>query len=164
MIPTIEGKQIEVYPEYMNHTTDLKRLRTLSKEKIIITGYNYKPYVYAALIDDGEIKTKRAKHHLTSGENMDGYIAGPHPFVFEYKDKRILPILCYEICFPKDFFSFRKIDLITHHVGFPMFDKHQFKAWEALQMAYSLHFEAPLICACGGDENELNLSGAILCA
>lgn len=147
----------EIYPEYTTYQIeDYKQI----VNDVLIGGYQYQNKVSVCLIDkDGFILT-RSKKHLTMWELDTGITSGCVK-VFEYKELRILPILCYEICYPESFFNLTDIDLITHHVAYPMKDKDQYKGWLGLQKAFSQHFNCPLVCACGGEKGVFNLTGII---
>ena len=108
---------------------------------------------------------ERGKYRLTSMEkNMR---QGKPPEVFHLYSVGILPLLCSEILYPEDYFHLKdqigsNIKIVTHHVGFEMYDEHQFKAWRSLQKAVAAHFHCPVVCSSGGKRNELNLTGIIV--
>jgi len=81
------------------------------------------------------------------------------PFIFN--NITILPIVCYEIIFPRLWMKKEfKPDFITHHVGFDMFDVFQLEGWKALQESMAKFFNCDVICSCGGDtRSPMNLSG-----
>ena len=104
----------------------------------------------------------RGKTHLTSGEKKEGFVEAPskngYP-IWETGHNKILVLLCYEICFPEDYYHLAgDVDLIFHLVGYPMYDRTQYKAWFALQKALSSHFDVPLVSCCGGKMNKFNMT------
>jgi len=111
----------------------------------------------------------RTKRVLTSWDIAEGIIAPMGPIrVITVNNPQgrnqiaVLPLLCAEILQPHLWWTQDvTVDVITHCVGFNMFDEHQFKAWRALQQSASLHFQAPLVCSSGGEHNELNLTGLV---
>jgi predicted amidohydrolase len=122
----------------------------------IVSREDGHPYIFAY----------RGKTHLTSGEKKEGFVEA-HPKngypIWDTNRNKILVLICYEICFPEDYYHLAEqdIDAVFHLVGFPMFDRNQYKPWYALQKAIVKHFDCPLVSSCGGDEGDLNLTHVI---
>ena len=156
----LEHKDFLIFSEYYNGLEeDLFKL-SVDTEKTVLSGIQDFVGVKAVIIKNGKLIHYRYKHRLTSGEMLImGHQRGTLPKPYNVDDKNVLQLMCYEICFPEDFYNLdNKIDLIVHHIGFPMYDRNQYIAWEALQKAAVEHFKCPLVSVCGGKNNSLNLT------
>lgn len=159
------GRTFDIYPEYTNYTPE--DYRELSREtgNIIIGGLYDPPFISVCLVDEGIVVASRGKTRITSSELGKGFRNCPtliHPF--HHGDLRILPIICKEILYPEDYYQIHgwgAVDFITHHVGYPMYDKIQKDAWVALQKAMKEHFGVPVICSCGGETGPMNITGIV---
>ena len=153
----IKDTIIKVYPEYtLKNKSDYI---PLENDVIVIGGVQEFNQTKIIIATNNGVVFERAKRRLCSMEYDK--IPGMFPQPFLVNGFNILALSCSEILFPEDFFHFKNIDLITHSVGFEMYNIHQYKAWRALQKAVSLHFKCPLVCCSGGKQNEFNLSGVL---
>ena len=112
----------------------------------------------------GGILYMRGKHRIHLTEKAS---PGLKPEIIRIGAQSILPLICYEILFPEDYLPQsghlrRPVDLIIHMVGFPMYDINQKEAWVAMQKTLSIMFNCPLVCCCGGEPGEMNISGVVL--
>jgi len=149
-----------VYPEYTNLT--INDYLKLSDGKSIIGGLRQGDFINTVLVKNGQLLDTRSKVTPTSSEINDGVKPGDQIRTFAWDDYTILPIICFEICFPELYYNISdKVDLITHHVGFPMFNQYQYTAWNALQKAVCEHFHAPIVSVCGGPSTKLNITQVI---
>ena len=155
--------KFRVMPEYTRYRpADYIRQAEVYNETVI--GGLHLDGGLAVAVFDPVMDDYRLKHRLTSAENEAGVYRGKPPRIFNVGNRfRILPIICYELLFPQDYYGLSQIrvDFITHHVGYPMYDRHQMKAWVALQQAASLHFRCPLISVCGGEDGPMNITHVI---
>ena len=149
---------ILVYPEYTNMTWDDYDKISANTGKMVIGGYQSSGNIGAYLSYKGRY-AYRTKVHLTSNEIENGYTTKDKEIqTLEMGGIRVLPIICKEILFPEDYYHLKDIGIITHHIGYPMYDRHQYLAWEALQKAAVEHFKCPLISITGGEQTELALT------
>jgi len=151
--------KVTVFSEYATDDKDdyieIVEQEELSPDKkhIVIGGVQRKkeaPYIY--MICDTE-EYMRYKYVLTSEEEARGLI-NPNPLppkIVEFAGVKILPLICKEILYPEywpDWFM-EPLDFIVHIVGYPMYDVHQYKAWQALHKAAMRFYNCPLICVAG---------------
>lgn len=164
------GVPIVVYPEYTHYTLDDFKTISENMGKPIIGGLYKKPFISVVMVDGDNLIGERLKRHTTSKERESGFIdSEEYVKCFKYKCWNILPIICKEILYPEDYYWMnqirdrkKQVNLITHHVGYPMYDKVQKDSWVALQKAMVEHFNCPLVCACGGEyDGGINITGVI---
>lgn len=149
---------VRVYPEYTDYSVD--DYIEMSHDVIVIGGYFDHPYIMVGIFRDGEQVWSRDKIHLTSDEYEKGY-KWETDEIGTYQG--ILPIICKEILYPEDYLHIKEpISMITHHIGYPMYDRVQYQAWAALQKSVAERYNAPLISVCGGEHTPLNLSRVYL--
>lgn len=155
---TIKNETFLVLPEY--YGTIEKIIKRAKQEQInIIGGYSNSKETGVVLVDSsGLVIARRTKARLVRAEQWNDIQVGTVS-LFKYKDITILPIICYEIVYPIDYYHFdEKIDLITHHIFSPMFDIYQYEGWRALEQAISQHYNCPVVVACGEDKRDYELS------
>lgn len=154
----INDTVFKVYPEY---TLRNKEDYIPSSVDVVVIGgvqeFNQTKIIIATSMG---VVFERAKKRLCSMESDK--IPGTSPTPFLVNGFNVLALSCSEILYPEDFFHFKNIDLVTHSVGFEMYNIHQYKAWKALQKSIVEHFKCPLICCSGGETGELNLTGIIV--
>jgi len=138
--------KIKVFPEaYASSYRSLVR-----KGFISIGGLNNKHLEVVMVNDKGEILDRRGKVVLTRADKRYGYEAGNEFRTFQLGKYRILSIICYEICFPRIWKQIKgKISLVTHHIGFPMYNEKQAKTWRKLQWEVVKYFKCDLVCSVG---------------
>ena len=181
IVTEINGETFMVHPEYTSFTSnDYIVMAINNTNKTIIGGTKRtyhefkgddKKYIQATISSYNgtffDVFGYRGKTHLTSGEKKEGFTeADPKTSysIWDTRKNKILILICYEICFPEDYYHLigGDIDLIVHLVGYPMYDRHQYKAWYALQKALVKHFNVPLISSCGGNSDDpMNLTHII---
>ena len=168
----MDGETYKVFSEYTPFTLrDYQKIA--SDEGVTVIG-GYLGMGVNVCVTNGDTTFVRSKVHLTTQEKRVGLREGKAIYPFTINDHTILPILCYEICFPEDYYPLKdscsisspsidscSIDLITHHVGYPMKNHVQYQPWKALQEAMAIHFQCPVISVCGGELNKMNLTGII---
>lgn len=156
----VKDESFLVLPEY--YSTIDKIVKRAKKQSLnIISGYHNSKESGVVLVDNtGTLIARRKKVRLVKAEQDRGMKAGKKILLFRYKDITILPLICYEIVYPIDYYHFgkeitnfsEKIDFITHHIYSPMFDIYQYEGWRALQQAVGQHYNCPVIVACGEDK------------
>lgn len=163
---TIKGETFLVLPEYYNTIEKIAK-RAKKQALNIISGYYNSKESGVVLVDrEGNVVARRKKVRPVRAEQDRGMETGKALLLFRYKDIVILPIICYEIVYPKDYYHFgeevsnfsERIDFITHHIYSPMFDIYQYEGWRALEQAVGQHYNCPVIVACGEDKREHELS------
>lgn len=145
--------------------SSLTRLQQNANKKRVnyIGGFNYFNSTGVALVKhNGEVLDKRFKVVYPAFTDRSKSKTDPIR-TFRYKETTILPLICYEIVFPRLWMKKEfKPDFVTHHVGFPMFDVFQLEGWRALQEAIAIFFNCDVVCSCGGTlKTPMNLSGII---
>lgn len=151
-------KSYLVTSEAYGSLEELKKLAN-SNDKPVIGSYCDGNNISVGLFLPGNIVVdKRLKSVSPPWKER---VLGKHMSVIEYDDVKILPIICYEIVFPKKWCNFEGVDFVTHHVGFPMFDVFQYEAWKGLEQAVSIFYDCDVIVCCGGEKNEMNLTSII---
>lgn len=170
---TYQGKEFIVCREYYGDLTDLqwlaknKKVNVIGGYNIVRKGMNPTDDITngVALINDyGTILDVRVKLTPTPGEIKHGVIKGTKDIrPLNFHGIKILPIICYEICFPRLWLrNLGKIDFITHHVGSSMFDVFQYEGWRALEEVLSLHYNCDVVVSCGGESDDpMNLTGIV---
>lgn len=146
---TVKNVKVTITPEYFGSFDSIKALA--SKIKGVFIG-SYASYneVGIAIYNNGLFIGSRLKHRLTKTEIGTGRKPGKEkPNVFEVAGLRILPIICYELLYPKDYLQHKEVDLITHHVYSVMFDLAQYEGWKAMYHTLSVYFDCPIIISCG---------------
>jgi len=87
---------------------------------------------------------------------------GIKPEVIQLEKKKVLILICYELLFPEDYLpTLSKPDIILHMVGWPMEDENQREGWIAVQKTFSIVYNCPLVCCCGGEEGRMNITRII---
>lgn len=120
--------------------------------QVIVGGVDDGTSIYVTVAHGSE-SYYRQKHDLTSWELENGYKPGKvSPEIVSMGGLKILPLICYEICYPVYWPQFEPINYVVHIIGFPMFDKHQWAGWHGLQMVASRLYQCPVVCACGKGE------------
>ena len=158
---TVKNVEVTITPEYFSSFDSISELATKIKGVFIGSHANYNK-VGISIFHNGTLIGTRTKHRLTKTEIDTGRIPGKEkPRVFEVAGLRILPIICYELLYPKDYIFSKNVDLVTHHVYSVMFDLCQYEGWKAMYHTLSAHFDCPVITACGAP-NRLGLDKRFL--
>ena len=147
---TVKNVKVTITPEYFGSFDSIRALASKTKG-VFIGSYASYNEVGIAIYNNGLFIGSRLKHRLTKTEIDTGRRPGKvKPKVFEVAGLRILPIICYELLYPKDYvFEYRKVDLITHHVYSVMFDLCQYEGWKAMYHTLSIYFNCPVITSSG---------------
>ena len=154
--------KLRVLPEaYTVHPMFLAK-----KGFVSIGGISNKRQEVWMVDDKGRVLDKRAKVVLTNREINIGYEIGlKDEFrAFRLGKYRILSVICYEICSPEIWKKVEsEIDLVTHHIAFPMYDKRQAHRWKKLQIDMSRYFTCDVVCSTGdiNGRGKIDLSGVI---
>jgi len=159
----IKGQKFILYSEYaFSNMNQIKKISRQQKDTVYICGLRIPKGVFSVMVKNGVWQGEREKTHYTTFEKKDGLEErGWHFGTMNYNGIEILPILCYEICFPEDTMkSIYKPDVIVHHIGFPMYDKHQYEAWFALEKSLAVFYNCPVYASTGGEE-KLGINGVI---
>jgi predicted amidohydrolase len=147
-----------VYPEF-----GLTKEEAINKARItnaiVVTGF--KNPGQSVLVTDGKTSFVRPKliHPLTEVPKELQSTGVCETFII--RGLKILPIICYELMFPDLWMNLEKPDLVTHHIGFPMFDVSQMEGWKALHRVLAKYYKCPVVVSCGGERGPLNPSGIV---
>ena len=163
----IEFENILLYPEYCG--LSVFQLCQVSKEKpssVIVAATVYEGCNYCFVLRHGDVVYRRAKHRLYATEVgvVEKGELPPTP-VFISTVGWVLPIICYELVYPEDWFAVcvKVIDIraVLHMVGFPMTSEDQREGWVAMHKAISLVYGCPVVCCCGGKSGRMNITGVV---
>lgn len=157
----LKYQNFTIYPECCGYDTD--ELLDLSEKdtQYHIAAVPVNSQIMAVVTHENILIYARAKHRLHAGETQ--IKAGSEkPETINLDGKNVLILICYEIMFPEDWLQIKeKIDLVIHMVGFPMLDENQKEGWIALQKCLSLTYNCPVACCCGGERNQMNITGIL---
>jgi len=156
---SITYEDFTVYPEYGRDQNPYDFAETAKDSNYHIITLAHKNKNTAVIAKSGKVIWQRSKHRLFGNESE--LFAGELPYLAFLNGRKVLPLICYELLFPEDYWNIKGVDLVIHMVGFPMYDINQKEAWIAIQKAVSLHFKCPVVCCCGGFRNEMNISRVV---
>lgn len=159
----LKNQKFILYDEYAFSTVNqIRKLSRKQKDVVFLCGLRTTKGVFSVMYQNGNWEGEHEKTHYTTSEKNQGLVEPlTRKDCFNYNGIKILPILCYEICFPEDIMrSIYKPDVIVHHIGFPMYDKHQYKAWKALEQSVGIYHNCPVYVSTGG-EGEFAINGRI---
>ena len=154
--------RLRVLPEaYTVHSSFLAK-----KGFISIGGISTGKQEVVMVDGQGKVLDRRAKVVLTNREIDIGYELGSKEDFRSFRLGRyfILPIICYEILSPEIWKRVKgKINLVTHHIGYPLYDRAQANRWRSLQRELSEHFDCPVVCSVGNAKNKdgIDISGVV---
>lgn len=159
-------QNVLLYPEYCG--LSLEQLQEVSGKTtdIVIASTVHEDENRCFILKGGEEVYYRAKYRLYSnevGEVNKGSL--PPSLVFVSTVGWVLPIICYELMFPEDWFAISRVvdvHMVLHMVGFPMFSEEQREGWVAMHKAISLAYGCPVVCCCGGESGRMNITGVII--
>lgn len=139
---------MRIFSEGATDTAEVYPAIARENGEIVIGGVD-KDKRISVIVTDGTEVYRRLKYRLPLMDIRKKYVKGKRPpRIVKMGGKRILPLICYEICFPDDWPAGRA-DYIVHIVGFPMKDQSQFDRWRGLQEKAVAKYKCPLICVCG---------------
>jgi len=157
----INYQEFTVYPEYCNLSLDHLMDQSIKTGKYQVATSEVGNQNQVVVVYRGKTIHTRGKYRLHHTEVDRGIKPGRlKPRVFNFGGRNTLILICYEIVFPEDYLDIRrKVDLIIHIVGQPMFSEEQREGWVALQKALSLVYNCPVVCCCGGYKDRMNITG-----
>lgn len=154
---TKNNKDFLLFSEYaFLKQRDIEEISLNNPDKIIIGGLVGTRSISCLILKNGIVEWRREKARYTNGEKQQGCKDSTISTIygFEIDGIKILPIICYEICFPELTMNNFMPDLIVHLIGFPMFDKHQRKSWIALEKSLGIYHDCDVYVACGGQQDD----------
>lgn len=158
---TLTYQNFTIYPEYCDHS--IEELLEISKKdtQYHISAIAMNSKILTVVLYKGHMVYARTKHRLHVSETW-AKAGSEKPGVTDLNRKKVLILICYEIMFPEDWIKIEDHpDLVIHMVGYPMFDENQREGWVALQKCLSLVYNCPVACCCGGERNQMNITGVI---
>ena len=155
----IKYKNFIVYPECGK--VSIKKLKHESQNnQYVVTSRIENDFNKLVIYYNEKRVYERAKYRIYKDENVLQGIRKPE--VIRLGDKKVLVLICYEILFPEDYVKkIKDVDVIIHIVGFPMYDENQMEGWIGMQKILSITFDCPVVCSCGGDETNMNITGIV---
>lgn len=159
----MQCKDILVIEEYYGSFNDVRK-EAFKNKCITIGGYWKNDQVGVALFDSkGQVIGQREKFRLTKSEVPSRTRGLLKPQVIEVEGIKVLPIICYELLYPKDYLHIKNVDVITHHVFSPMFNLEQYEGWKAMYHTLSVFFNCPVVSASGPPfHTPMNVTGIVL--
>jgi len=155
---TVKNIQIKVYPEHGLSKENAIREANFDS-LVVVSGFSPGPSV---IVTDGKTSFVRKKIIHPLDPVPKKLLTEGKCQTFTVKGIKVLPIICYELLFPDLWINLEKPDVVTHHVGFPMFDISQMEGWRALHRVLAKHYKCPVVVCCGGSlPDPLNLSGIV---
>jgi len=155
----IKYKNFIVYPECANiPINNLKR--ESQNNQYVITSIVENDFNKLVIYHNEKRVYERAKYRIYKDENVLQGIYKPE--VIELGNKKVLVLICYEILFPEDYIKkIKDVDIIIHIVGFPMYDENQKEGWIGMQKILHSIFDCPVVCSCGGEKSDMNITGIV---
>lgn len=114
------------------------------------------------IVPQGKVYTYDKKHLFRMSEEHDHYSAGKKKIVIEYKDVRILPLVCYDLRFPVwSRNRENEYDLAIYVASWPASRRY---AWDTLLKARAIENQSYVIGVnrCGADPNVDYSGGTVL--
>lgn len=156
-----------VYPE--DYTVSVQAYEGISKEhpdEVIVGGavigkgvIHRRYYHKIVMAKNGQVLDYRDKVALSRYDEEHGFVAGEDFYFFKVDGLNILPVICQELTKPRIWKQLRgKVDLVTVHIGTPMWNEAQAKRWKSLINFISSWFNTTVVVSVGGGKG-IDISG-----
>lgn len=161
----IRYQNVLLYPEYCGLSIFQLAEVSGSTTDVVVAATVYEGENRCVILRRGEVVYSRAKHRLYVSE-VGGVKAGklPPSLIHVSTIGWVLPIICYELMFPEDWFAPSKVvdvRMVLHMIGSPMHGENQREGWVAMHKAVSLAYGCPVVCCCGGKLGRMNITGVV---
>lgn len=164
---SFNDKSFIIFSEYAcNDVHDYQKMARRAGKYVIGGVRSPKSVAVYIISPDGVILHKRYKYRHFGQEGLTKAEL-PRIVTLLPAGITILPLICFEMLFPEDWFnSTGHVDFVVHLISSEMQDSHQAEGWQALHKILCLRFCCDVVVSSGIsmnvpplDPNRINLSG-----
>jgi len=155
----VRNQKIIVGAEELLPRDELKEGSIKNKDTIYIGASRELDFMLGYVYYNGVPIYSRGKYRIQVERDYTKPIPTP-PMPFCFNNLNGLLIICYELEFPQDYLHFKQnLDFVAITINRIMDDEDQKLLWLALIQDIINEYDCPVIVCCGGEDNNLNISG-----
>lgn len=152
LLYSCRDKQFLIFSEYASDNVKDYQKHAIHTSRYVIGGVRSLRNVAIYIINpEGKILYKRYKYRHFGQE---GLIKAEKPEIVHLDGFTILPLICFEMLFPEDWFNLPAagVNFIVHLISSEMQNSHQAEGWEALHKVLQMRFYCDVVVVSGTKE------------